>query len=387
MDRELSELLIKNNIFQCRTGMHSHFEIPKTRWINGTIITFEKNTIIEEFTTFAAGKNLFSCGSFSSCASDIGSNVEVGRYTEIATGCRRMGFRHPLESVSTNSALFNFYRENVFSYFEKYEKENGALNKKSVPTPQPQREVIKIGNDVWIGNDVVLSGGIVIGDGAVICSNAVVTKDVPAYSVCGGVPAKVIKYRFPIKICEELIESQWFDYELGDMFRNELDFSSPELFLNKFNAVKQNLSKLKPNRFSPYEYLVKKQNGTDIKNMLITHHNTIVVADLLNLKIAHMFLNKITDGYSPIYAIIKNDKVFLKLNNEQYIKAFIGEKIVISPTECYCDSAYVQNNTISFFNNNQYLSARRDGNIGYVNQINEWEKFIVFDSNTQFFTF
>lgn len=379
MDKELSELLLKNNIYQCRTGMQRHFEKPNTRWTDGTIVKFERDTRIEEFTTFAAGNYLFSCGAFSSCASNIGSNVEVGRYTEIATGCKRMGFRHPIEAVSMNSAVFNFYRENVFSYFEKYEKENGVLEKKSVPTPQPQREIIKIGNDVWIGNDVVLKGNITIGDGAVICSNALVTKDVPAYSVCGGVPARVIKYRFPEKICEELLESRWFDYELGDMFKNELDFSSPELFLYKFNEVKQNLRKLTPNVFSPYEYLVRKQNGADVKNMLATHHFTIMAVNLQNLKISHMFLNQMSDYYSPIEAIIKNDKVFLKLKNQQYIKSIVEDKIVISPIECCYESAYIQNNVIVFRHNEQYLSARKNGNIGYVNQLDEWEKFMVFD--------
>ena len=216
MDSELYSLLVSNNIYQARTGMNRKFEKTKTRWSEGTIINFEKDTLIEEFTTFAAGNNLFSCGMFSSCASDLGSNVKVGRYTEIAVGCSRMGWRHPIEAVTINSAVFNFYRENVYDYFTRYEREYGSLEKKIVPTPQPQREKIVIGNDVWIGQDVVLKGNISIGDGAVICSNSVVTKDVPAYSIVGGVPAKVIKYRFSDKICEELIATKWFEYELGE---------------------------------------------------------------------------------------------------------------------------------------------------------------------------
>ena len=258
MDQELQEMLMKNHIYQCRTGMSRKFETPKIRWKNGAMIKFEKNTIIEPFTTFADGNNLFTCGMFSACASDIGSNVEIGRYTEIATGCRRMGFRHPLEAVSMSSALFNFYRENIYSYFEEYEYKYGLCEKISVPTPQPQKNTLKIGNDVWIGNNVVLTGDITIGDGAVVCSNAVVTKDIPPYAVCGGVPAKIIKYRFPEKICYELLESKWYDYELGDMFKNKLDFSCPEKFLYDFNNVKYSLRKIKSTKFSPYEYLVKK---------------------------------------------------------------------------------------------------------------------------------
>lgn len=381
IDNEISEVLKKHHIYQSRTGMKRKFEEPKTRWKNGDVLNFEKNTVIEEFTTFAAGNNLFTCGAFSSTASNLGSKVEIGRYTEIATGCRRMGYRHPIEAVSTNSAFFNFCRENVYSYFEEYENKNGNVDKISVPTPQPQRNTIKIGNDVWIGNDVVITGDIVIGDGAVICSNAVVTKDVPAYSVVGGVPAKVIKYRFSDKICEELLASKWYTYELGDMYYNEFNFSSPEAFLDKFYTFKDQLRKYEPNVFSPYKYLVQKMNGAnvDINNMLITHHNTVLAINLSTFKIEHMLLNQMTDTHSPIKVNYKGDKLILSINSHQYIKRIDTDKVVLSSEECYLDSEYtLKDNIVSFSNNKQYLSARRNASIGYVNDAYEWEKFITF---------
>lgn len=58
------------------------------------------------------------------------------------------------------------------------------------------RRTIIIGNDVWVASNTIILPGVTIGNGAIIAAGAVVTKDVPAYAIVGGVPAKVIKYRF-----------------------------------------------------------------------------------------------------------------------------------------------------------------------------------------------
>lgn len=70
---------------------------------------------------------------------------------------------------------------------------------------------IVIGNDVWIVSGAKIMSGVTIGDGAVIGANALVTKDIPPYAVCGGIPAKIIKYRFSKKIIKKLLEICWWD--------------------------------------------------------------------------------------------------------------------------------------------------------------------------------
>ncbi|MDE5614956.1 MAG: CatB-related O-acetyltransferase, partial [Treponemataceae bacterium] len=70
---------------------------------------------------------------------------------------------------------------------------------------------IVIGNDVWIGYEAVIMAGVTIGDGAIIGTRAVVTKDVPPYTIVGGVPAKSIRKRFSEDVIERLLSLKWWD--------------------------------------------------------------------------------------------------------------------------------------------------------------------------------
>lgn len=65
---------------------------------------------------------------------------------------------------------------------------------------------IVVDDDVWIGYGATIMSGVHIGQGAVVAAGAVVTKDVPPYAIVGGVPAKVIKYRFEPEMIEELLK-------------------------------------------------------------------------------------------------------------------------------------------------------------------------------------
>lgn len=77
-----------------------------------------------------------------------------------------------------------------------------------------------IGNDVWIGYEAVILAGVTIGDGAIIGTRAVVTKDVPPYTIVGGVPAKPIKKRFDDETIAQLLRLKWWDWSEEKIAQN-----------------------------------------------------------------------------------------------------------------------------------------------------------------------
>lgn len=130
-----------------------------------------------------------------------GSRVQyakIGKFCSIGPEVRIGLGKHPIHLRSTYPG---FYAKDVSFYGVTPEYEN----------PEYEYEPISIGNDVWIGCRAMILDGVKIGDGAIIAAGAVVTKDVPPYAIVGGVPAKIIKFRFEPTHIEELLESKWWD--------------------------------------------------------------------------------------------------------------------------------------------------------------------------------
>jgi len=94
----------------------------------------------------------------------------------------------------------------------------------------------KIGHDVWVGHGAILKAGITVGNGAIIAAGAVVTKDVKPYSIVGGNPAKLIRYRIPEVLIESLMKTEWWNYSPKQL--EKFQMHDIEHFLRDFNRKK-----------------------------------------------------------------------------------------------------------------------------------------------------
>lgn len=129
-----------------------------------------------------------------------GDRLIIGKFCSIACGAKFLfnSANHSLASLSTYPFPI-FYEE-------------WGLNIQDVAAAWDNKGDIVIGNDVWIGYEAVVLAGVTIGDGAVIGARAVVTKDVPPYAVVGGVPARLIRRRFPDDTISALLALKWWDW-------------------------------------------------------------------------------------------------------------------------------------------------------------------------------
>ena len=126
----------------------------------------------------------------------------IGKFCSIACGTKFLFncANHTLRSPSTYT----------FPLF--YEDWN--LEKSNVSDAWDNKGDIIIGNDVWIGYEAIIMAGVHIGDGAIIATRAVVTKDIPPYTIVGGIPANPIRKRFSDDIIQKLEILKWWDWPI-----------------------------------------------------------------------------------------------------------------------------------------------------------------------------
>lgn len=171
-----------------------------------------KNTKIDEFSYTGASCRFINCTIGKFCS--IADNVKVGLPS------------HPSNYLSTSPIFFS--------------RSNGTgeswVNTDSF-NGYPKPTIIE--NDVWIGSGVMIIGGVRIGNGAIVAAGSIVTKDIPDYSIYGGVPAKKLKARFPPDVIDILQQIQWWDIEQGKLEQKLKFFNRPlDEIMDKINQLK-----------------------------------------------------------------------------------------------------------------------------------------------------
>lgn len=187
------------------------------KWKNQNLVKFWYSSNFSHRCTFE-GMNMIGRGAFFYGSMGYGTEVgdecflsaEIGRFSSIGSRCKYTNASHPYKApFATTSSLFystngiksptgkTFAKRQTFQEFSFYDKDREIVN--------------KIGSDVWIGLDVNLIGGVEISDGAVVLSRAVVTKDVPPYAIVGGIPARVIGYRYDEETIDFLLKTKWWN--------------------------------------------------------------------------------------------------------------------------------------------------------------------------------
>lgn len=192
----------------------------------GFSVVLEGNNLISHNTTIT--NSYMGFGSYLGTDSKI-AKTKIGRYSSIGPRVICVFGNHPTKQfVSTHPSFFSIKEQVGFTYAKKQ-----LYPEFSNPISPEYPYTISIGNDVWIGSDVRILDGVQIGDGAIVAAGSVVTKNIIPYSIVGGVPAKLIKYRFTEPQISFLKKYKWWEKPQDWIITNAHLFADVEQFMEE----------------------------------------------------------------------------------------------------------------------------------------------------------
>lgn len=168
--------------------------------------------------------NNVTLGDFTYISKDTSvMNTTIGKFCSIGQGCQIGIGLHPIDYVSTHPIFYSSKRQAQIAFestdvFEEYKH-------------------ISIGHDVWIGNRVIINDGLEIGNGSIIAAGSVVTKDIPPYAIVGGVPAKIIRYRFEVEEIKKLEKFSWWNKDVTWLKTHCKQMQNPDEFFKIIDKV------------------------------------------------------------------------------------------------------------------------------------------------------
>lgn len=210
----------------------------QSRIVPGNRIYFRDGLKVEPYIGIHSGYTIPSMGFMSYTNSWLPESIRVGRYCSIANNVSFPAYRHPIEHLSTSIFTHDYSTDLVIRFIRDNRPDYDNF------FPNPQKDEISIGHDVWIGQDVAILPGVTIGTGAVVAARSVVTAPVLPYEIVGGNPAKVIRRRFSDEVINELLLCEWWKYKFTDF--HSMTISDPEIFLKQFRNGRVLIDEYRP---------------------------------------------------------------------------------------------------------------------------------------------